>query len=62
MSFNLTHPDSSAEISVEAVQVPLYIAQGWVTKPGAKTPESPDPGPQVTVLADVPPADPIKEK
>jgi hypothetical protein len=57
MSFMLTHPDSSASIEVEASQVPLYLAQGWETKPGAATPENPDEGPQTTVLADAAPAE-----
>jgi hypothetical protein len=61
MPFTLTHPDSSSEIEVEAAQVPLYLQQGWQTKPNATPPVDPDPGPQVTVLADTPPAEPKKK-
>lgn len=60
MSFTLTHPDTSAEIEVEAVQVPLYLAQGWETKPGAATPEIPSQAPVVTVLDEAAP--PPKKK
>lgn len=42
MAFHLTHPDSKQEIEVEAEQVPLYTAQGWRTKPGAKVPATDD--------------------
>jgi hypothetical protein len=61
MSFKLTHPDSSQEIEVDAKQVPLYLAQGWETKPGAKAPEIPDQAPVVTVLAEAAPAEPKKK-
>lgn len=60
MAFNLTHPDSESEIEVEAAQVPLYLAQGWQTKPGATPPESPDQIP-AAVPPDVAPANPKKK-
>lgn len=50
MSYTLSHPDGSAEIEVEAEQVPLFQAQGWQTKPGATPVEQPDQGPVVTDL------------
>lgn len=61
MAFHLTHPDSKQEIEVEANQVPLYLAQGWETKPSAPTPEIPEQAPIVTVLADVAPEKPKKK-
>lgn len=41
MSYHLTHPDSDQEIEVETEQVPIYLSQGWETKPGAKPPADP---------------------
>lgn len=38
MAYTLTHPDSNQEIKREADQVPMYVSQGWQTKPGAKPP------------------------
>lgn len=61
MPYTLTHPDSPNEIEVETDQVPLYLAQGWQTKPSAATPEDPDQGPVVTVLSDAAPAEPKKK-
>lgn len=40
MAFHLNHPDSKQEIEVDADQVPLYLSQGWHTKPNVKPPES----------------------
>lgn len=42
MAYHLTHPESGQEIEVESEQVPLYVSQGWQTKPTAKPVESPD--------------------
>lgn len=36
MAYHLTHPDASLEIEREAADVPMYLSQGWQTKPGAK--------------------------
>lgn len=41
MAYNLTHPDSTQEIEVDAESVPNYLAQGWQTKPGAREPATP---------------------
>lgn len=60
MSFSLTHPDSEIEIEVEAVQVPIYLAQGWQAKPGATPPESPE-SVEAAVPPDVAPAKPKKK-
>ena len=38
MAYHLNHPDSEQEIEVESEQVPLYISQGWQTKPTVKPP------------------------
>lgn len=38
MAYKMTHPESSAEIEVEADRVQLYVDQGWQTKPTAKVP------------------------
>lgn len=53
MAFKLTHPDTTQEIEVEASQVPIYLGQGWVTKPTAPPVEVPDPAQ---------PAPPVKTK
>lgn len=42
MAFHLTHPDTGQEIEVEAPEVPMYLSQGWETKPTAATPPIPD--------------------
>lgn len=42
MAFKLTHPDSSQEIEVDADQVPIYVRQGWETKPNVKPPKGED--------------------
>lgn len=39
MAYTLTHPDSDHEIHVDAEQVPLYVEQGWQTKPSAAPPK-----------------------
>lgn len=39
MAYKLTHPDSDLTIESEAEQVPMYLSQGWETRPGAKPPE-----------------------
>ena len=41
MAYKLTHPDSDQTIEVETEQVPMYLTQGWETKPGAKPPAEP---------------------
>lgn len=38
MAFKLTHPDSEQEIEVDRDLVPMYLSQGWKTKPGVKPP------------------------
>lgn len=43
MAYHLTHPESKQELEVEAEQVPMYLSQGWETKPGAKPVDPPDP-------------------
>ncbi len=42
MAYKLTHPDSKQEIEREKDDVPMYVAQGWETKPTVKTPEPPE--------------------
>jgi hypothetical protein len=42
MAYHLTHPDSEQEIEVDREQVPMYLSQGWQTKPTVKPPESED--------------------
>lgn len=42
MSYTLTHPESDQSIEVEAPQVPMYLTQGWQTKPGARLPDNPE--------------------
>lgn len=39
MAFKLTHPASGQEIERDADQVPMYLSQGWQTKPQARLPE-----------------------
>lgn len=39
MAYKLTHPDSDLEIERERDDVPMYLSQGWETKPGVKAPE-----------------------
>ncbi len=41
MAYTLNHPDSDQSIEVEVGQVPMYLTQGWETKPGAN-PVDPD--------------------
>lgn len=41
MAYHLNHPDSDLEIERDAEDVPMYLSQGWKTKPGAK-PVDPD--------------------
>lgn len=38
MAYHLTHPDSNQEIEVTADAVPMYLSQGWQTKPTANPP------------------------
>lgn len=38
MAYHLTHPESTQELEVDADQVPMYLSQGWETKPGVKPP------------------------
>jgi len=40
MAYHLTHPDSEQEIERDAADVPMYLSQGWQTKPGAKPVET----------------------
>lgn len=40
MAYTLRHPESDAEIQVEADMVSVYETQGWETKPNAKAPEA----------------------
>jgi len=42
MAYHLKHPESDVEIEVEADRVPMYISQGWETKPGVKVPTQGD--------------------
>lgn len=42
MAYHLTHPDTDLEIERHADEVPMYLSQGWQTKPGARIPEPVD--------------------
>lgn len=42
MAFKMTHPDSKAEIEVDAQAVAVYETQGWETAPTAKSPTDDD--------------------
>lgn len=39
MAYKMTHPETDAEIEVEAESVSTYRTQGWETAPTAKDPE-----------------------
>ncbi len=43
MAYHLTHPDSDQTIEADLDQVPMYLSQGWETKPGANAPTPKDP-------------------
>lgn len=38
MAYKMTHPDSKAEIQVDASAVAMYQSQGWETAPTANPP------------------------
>ncbi len=43
MAYKLTHPETKAEIEVDASAVAMYESQGWETAPTAKPVESDEP-------------------